>query len=185
MSNTFCFSSATHGLWATLGNSRATDIFGHKAKTQVCDITDYGAITDGETDAGGAINEALAACQNGGLVYIPPGVFTIETCVVLNDGLASAVQLHGTLIRTTTTCDYMISARACTDFEFFSGNSKGAIQGLVYELHGDAIASGPRFFNFQEVANFSVHGLAAVDSPTYYLNFNDCASGEVYNIIVL
>lgn len=67
-----------------------------------------------------------------------------------------------------------------TDFEFYSGNSKGAIQGHGYVFHkGQYLFStsvhifilmiflantyGPRILRLHQVTSFSVHGIVLVD----------------------
>lgn len=158
--------------------------FKAKATTKICDVTDYGAVNDGKTDSGPAIQSAWSDCKVGGLVYIPTGSYALKTFVSFTGGEASAVQLDGTLIRASDDyADQMINIRNCADFELFSGNSKGALQGYGYEMlqNGDY---GPRFFRIQDVTNFSVHGFAAIDSAAYYFVFDNCKNGEIYNIIV-
>ncbi|KAK1142149.1 hypothetical protein N8T08_008075 [Aspergillus melleus] len=70
-----------------------------------------------------------------------------------------AIQLDGTIER-----------QKLSDFEFFSGNSKGTIQGFGYEYvhHGEF---GVRFARFNSVKNFALHGLTIVYSGLYYLVF--------------
>lgn len=158
--------------------------FGDKAKNKTCDITDYGAEDDASKDASSAITSAWSDCKVGGLVYIPPGTYGIEDGVSLTSGVSSAVQLDGTLVRLgTPTTDQMISVRGCSDFELFSGNSKGAVQGYGYEYLEDG-NYGERLFRIQEVDNFSVHGIAAIDSPSYYFVFDTVSNGEIYNILI-
>lgn len=73
--------------------------------------------------------------------------------------------------------------RSVSDFEFFSGNSKGAFQGYGYKLLSQG-TYGPRFLRVQDVENFSVHGFALVDSASYYIVFDTVSNGEVYNLII-
>jgi hypothetical protein len=47
------------------------------------DVKDYGAVGDGVTDDTTAINAALTACPEGGVVYFPPGTFIISAPIVL------------------------------------------------------------------------------------------------------
>ena len=77
----------------------------------------------------------------------------------------------------------MISITSTTDFEFFSGNSKGAMQGYGYEYISQG-TYGARFIRFTSVTDFSIHGIALVDSPSYYLVFDTCTNGEIYNMIL-
>ncbi|RAL01299.1 RGase C [Aspergillus ibericus CBS 121593] len=154
-----------------------------KAATKVCNIIDYGGYPNNGTDIGPALLQAWDDCAKGGLVYIPPGNYSMATFNELKDGVSSAVQLDGVINRTGSIGSTMLSFRNCADFEFFSGNSKGAIQGNGYEyLANDDY--GPRLMRFQDMGNFSVHGFALVDSPSYYLTLDTVDSGEIYNIIM-
>ena len=47
------------------------------APWKVCDITQYGAVGDGKTQNIGALRQALADCEGGGVIRVPSGVFQI------------------------------------------------------------------------------------------------------------
>lgn len=160
--------------------------YSDKAAAKTCDITDYGAVADGTTDVGPAIQDAMNDCKYGGLVYVPPGNYSLSTFPALTSCTAFAFQLDGVLARPDDYIgghDYMLGFRGCTDFEFFSGNSEGTVQGYGYKFIENG-TYGPRMFNFQDMANFSIHGFAAVDSPSYYFRIDSGQSGEIYNLIV-
>jgi rhamnogalacturonan hydrolase len=139
-----------------------------KAAIKICNVLDYGAVADGVTDIGVPITSAWAACIAGGVV---------------KKGNKIAIQLDGTIVRTGTAGGNMIGISSTTDFEFFSGNSKGAIQGHGYEYISQG-TYGARFIRFTKVNNFSIHGIALVDSPSYYYVFDTCTNGEIYNLIL-
>lgn len=77
----------------------------------------------------------------------------------------------------------MIGISGTSDFEFFSGNSKGAIQGYGYTYISQGLF-GARFIRLTNVSNFSMHGIALVDSASYYLVYDSCSNGEIYNLIL-
>jgi rhamnogalacturonan hydrolase len=156
--------------------------FRTKAKTKTCDITDYGAKDGSKSDVGQAIVRAWQDCSNGGLVYIPPGTYTLKADITLKKGNSSAIQLDGVIERGYHSGYQMILVRDCDDFEFFSGNSKGAIQGHGHEYLKDG-KYGVRLMRFQNLRDFSVHGFAAIDSPSYYFVFDKVKNGEIYNLI--
>lgn len=156
--------------------------FASKAATKTCNIIDYGASTNG-SDMSSALSGAWSDCAVGGLVYIPPGNWSLASFPELKDGSQSAVQLDGVIHRTGSDGSTMISFRNCHDFEFFSGNSKGAIQGYGHEYLADG-DYGPRLTRFQDMGNFSIHGIALIDSPSYYLTLDTVTNGEIYNIIM-
>ncbi|RAL14232.1 rhamnogalacturonase A precursor [Aspergillus homomorphus CBS 101889] len=160
-----------------------TTSYSSKATYKVCNIVDYGGFPNNGTDIGPALSSAWGDCAKGGLVYIPAGNFSMATFPLLKDGISSAVQLDGVVHRTGAAGSTMFAFRNCKDFEFFSGNSRGAIQGNGNEyLAQDEY--GPRLMRFKEMSNFSVHGFALVDSPSYYLTLDTVSNGEIYNIIM-
>ncbi|KAJ5692869.1 hypothetical protein N7462_002292 [Penicillium macrosclerotiorum] len=140
-----------------------------KWAVKVCDITDYGAVADGETDAGPAILDAFDACSSGGVVNIPLGTFALETWVTLSGGSAWAINLEGII--------------HSTDFEIYSSRGEGAIQGYGYEFHSQG-EYGPRILRLYDVTNFAIHDIALVDSPAFHLSLDTCNQGEVYNMII-
>lgn len=152
-----------------------------KAKIKICDVTDYSDSV--KSDIGPALAAAWSDCSTGGLVYIPPGTYDMVTCVELKNGQSVAVQLDGIIRRSDAAdCSTLFMFRGINDFEFFSGTSKGAIQGFGYEYLQDG-EYGPRLFRFQDISDFSIHGFAAIDSPSYYFVFDTVTNGEIYNII--
>ena len=118
-----------------------------KAKNKICDVTDYGAVADGSSDIGDAILSAWDDCASGGLVYIPPGDYSLGQELELKDGKSSAIQLDGVISRGFDSDYQFFLIRDCEDFEFFSGNSKGAIQGYGYRYLKDR-KYGARLFRF-------------------------------------
>ncbi|KXT01866.1 hypothetical protein AC578_2163 [Pseudocercospora eumusae] len=154
-----------------------------KKAVAICDITDYGAKADGETDISDAINQAFEACKTGGVVVIPSGDYALSTWVTLNGGEAWALQLDGTIYRTGTDGGNMIFIEHTSDFELFSSTGAGAIQGYGYEFHKDG-EYGARILRFYDVTNFSVHDIILVDAPAFHFSLDTCDSGEVYNMLI-
>ncbi|KAK6537120.1 hypothetical protein TWF694_011319 [Orbilia ellipsospora] len=165
------------------GSVGPTTLRATKAAVKTCNVLDYGAKADGATDFGPALSAAWTACKGGGLVYIPPGTYALATWVNIRGGTGAAIQLDGTIVRTGTAGGNMIAIQDCQDFEFFSGNSKGAMQGYGYQYISQG-EYGARFLRFTNVVDFSFHGIALVDSPSYYVVFDTCQNGEIYNIII-
>lgn len=62
----------------------------------------------------------------------------------------------------------MIAVTSTSDFEFYSANSKGAIQGYGYQLNSGG-ASGPRLVRLTKVTDFSFHDIALVDGMSSYI----------------
>ncbi|KAI9372121.1 RGase A [Aspergillus egyptiacus] len=155
-----------------------------KSQTKRCNVVDYGAVAGKATDIGPALQSAWVDCREGGLVYIPPGDYAMETWVTLSSGSACAIQLDGVIYRTGSDGGNMIMIKHTSDFEFFSSTSKGAFQGYGYKFHADGSMDGPRILRLFDVSNFSVHDLALVDSPLFHLSLDTCYNGEVYNMAI-
>ncbi|KAJ9133869.1 Rhamnogalacturonase A [Pleurostoma richardsiae] len=156
-----------------------------KAAKKVCNIMNYGGTASATTDNSAAITSAWAACKGGGEVYIPSGSYGLSTWVTLTGGTGVSINLEGIIYRMTsgTAGGNMFMIEHTTDFELFSANSKGAIQGYGYQFHTNG-EYGPRILRLYEVTDFSVHDLALVDSPAFHLTLDTCTNGEVYNMIV-
>ncbi|TKA64390.1 putative rhamnogalacturonase B [Friedmanniomyces simplex] len=155
-----------------------------KKAVKTCDITNYGAKADGETDISSAVTAAFTACKSGGVVVIPSGDYALGTWVTLSGGNAWALQLDGTIYRTGTAGGNMIMIEHSTDFELFSSTGKGAVQGYGYEFHKKGDTSGPRLLRMYEVTSFSVHDIILVDSPVFHFSLDTCDRGEIYNMAI-
>lgn len=160
-----------------------TSVAEKKAK-KICNVLDYGAKADQATDLGPPLAAAFAACKTGGLVYVPGGKYVLDSWVTLNGGNAWALQLDGVVYRTGTAGGNMIYIEHSTDFELFSGTSKGAIQGNGFEFHVNGSLTGPRILRLYKVSHFSVHDLILVDSPSFHFSMDTCSDGEVYNMAI-
>lgn len=154
-----------------------------KRASKTCNIKDYGAKADGETDISPAVSDAFADCKTGGIVVIPDGDYALSQWVELSGGSAWALQLDGTLYRTGSDDGNMIFIEHTEDFELFSSTGKGAVQGHGYEFHQDG-SYGARILRLHDVTNFSVHDITLVDSPAFHLALDTCKSGEVYNVLI-
>ncbi|KAH6647824.1 pectin lyase fold/virulence factor, partial [Truncatella angustata] len=154
-----------------------------KAAKKVCNIMQYGGVSSATTDNSAAITSAWNACKSGGQVYIPAGNYGLNSWVALSGGTGVSINLEGTIYRMSTAGGNMIAVSQTTDFEFYSANSKGAIQGYGYQLNTKG-ASGPRLIRLIDVTNFSLHDIALVDAPVFHLTLDSCTNGEVYNTII-
>ena len=108
-----------------------------KAAKKVCNIANYGGVASPEKDNSAAITKAWDDCKNGGQVLVPSGTFGLDKWVDLSGGKGVSINLEGVISRMSngTAGGNMIAVQDTDDFEFFSGNSKGAIQGKGYEFH--------------------------------------------------
>ncbi|KAJ6151764.1 hypothetical protein N7470_006892 [Penicillium chermesinum] len=161
-----------------------TTSYSMKANHKICNVLNYGAVADNSTDVGTAISSAWDDCKTGGVVYIPSGDYALATWVDLTGGSSCAIVIDGIIYRTGKDGGNMIYIEHTSDFELFSTTSQGAFQGFGYEFHAGGDISGPRILRLYDVADFSVHDLALVDSPSFHFSMDTCENGEVYNMIV-
>ncbi|KAJ5935775.1 hypothetical protein N7466_005322 [Penicillium verhagenii] len=166
------------------GSVGPTTSYATKADNKICSVLDYGGVADNSTDIGPAISSAWDECKDGGVVYIPPGDYALETWVDLTGGSSCAINIDGILYRTGTDGGNMIYIEHTTDFELLSSTSKGAVQGFGYVFHADGDITGARILRLYDVSDFSVHDLALVDSPSFHFSLDTCENGEVYNMII-
>lgn len=155
-----------------------------KTQTKTCNVHDYNGPADNSTDVGAAIQFAWDDCASGGVVYIPPGDYAMETFVTLSKGEGVAIQLDGTIYRTGSDGGNMFMIEHTSDFELFSSTSRGAIQGFGYEFHAEGSLSGPRILRLYKVHNFAVHDVILVDAPAFHFSMDTCEDGEVYNMVI-
>ncbi|KAJ4377592.1 hypothetical protein N0V83_000419 [Neocucurbitaria cava] len=159
----------------------------HAAKSakKTCNVLSYGAKADKSTDLGPALLSAFTACKSGGTVVVPAGDFAIKTWVTFEGGKAWALQLDGTIYRTTGTGGgNMLFVRNANDFEMFSSTGKGAIQGNGYDDHKSGKRDGARLLRVEQTTNFSVHDIILVDAPMFHVVISTSTNGEVYNMAI-
>lgn len=157
-----------------------------KAAVKTCNVLDYGASSDNTTDVGQPIIDAFADCGSGGLIYVPEGDYLLKNWVSLENGSAWAIQLDGVLYRDSSPSSqsYMFEISGGSDFELFSSNATGAIQGSGYLYHRDDTYTGPRMLHISDVSDWSVHDLVLVDSPMFHFVIDGGYNGEVYNMAI-
>jgi rhamnogalacturonan hydrolase len=151
-------------------------------RNTICNVLNYGG-SIGSNDIGPAIQSAFDNCvvkNSGSTLYLPPGSYNMATWVTLNHGTKWAFQMDGVIHRTSTTGGHMIIAENANDFEFYSSNSAGAIQGNGYQARN----AGPRLFRCISCTNFSIHDLIFVDSPEFHVIIQDGTNGEIYNLAI-
>ncbi|KAF5665594.1 murein transglycosylase [Fusarium circinatum] len=166
-------------------------------KTHECNILDYGAINDNSTDASDAIEKTFKTCvlsHAGSRLIIPDGQYLIKRSVVLSNGTNWALQLDGLITLAyggnwTVDRDGQFLQNGLTiinpvDFEFYSQNGKGAIQGQGYIYRNLANTFRPRLVRIISPINTSVHDLILVDSPKFHIVFDFAENLEVYHLTI-
>ncbi|KAI0830349.1 rhamnogalacturonase [Trametes gibbosa] len=148
----------------------------------ICNVLNYGG-SIGSDDIGPAINSAFTNCvtkHSGSTLYVPAGNYNMKTWVTLKDASKWAFRLDGLITRAATTGGNMIAIQNADDFEFYSANSAGGIQGFGYQCRN----AGPRLIRMVTSTNWSVHDLILVDSPEFHLVIQAGSNGEVYNMAI-
>ncbi|KAH9923923.1 rhamnogalacturonase [Epithele typhae] len=151
-------------------------------QSTICNVLDYGG-SIGSSDIGPAINSAFTNCvlkHSGSTLYVPAGNYNMQTWVTLTGGTKWAFRLDGLISRTSTTHGNMIAIVNASDFEFYSANSAGGIQGYGYQCRNN----GPRLVRIITSTNWSMHDLILVDSPEFHLVIESGSNGEVYNMAI-
>ncbi|EJD00593.1 uncharacterized protein FOMMEDRAFT_187129 [Fomitiporia mediterranea MF3/22] len=149
----------------------------------ICNVLNFGGSV-GSSDIGPAIGNAFTNCvlknPNGSTLYVPAGNYSMQTWQTLKGGSKWAFQMDGVITRNSTTGENMIVIQNANDFEFFSNNSAGAIQGNGYLARN----AGPRLVRIVNSNNFSMHDLILVDSPVFHLVIQQGSNGEIYNMAI-
>ncbi|KAH7171700.1 pectin lyase fold/virulence factor [Fusarium sp. MPI-SDFR-AT-0072] len=166
-------------------------------KTRECNILDYGAINDNSTDIADAIEKTFKTCvlpHAGSRLIVPDGQYLIKRSVVLSNGTNWAFQLDGLITLAyggnwTVDRDGQFLQNGLTiinpvDFEFYSQNGKGAIQGQGYIYRNLANTFRPRLVRIISPINTSVHDLILVDSPKFHIVFDFAENLEVYHLTI-
>ncbi|KAF1847979.1 glycoside hydrolase family 28 protein [Cucurbitaria berberidis CBS 394.84] len=158
----------------------------HAAKSakKTCNVLSYGAKADKTTDIGPPLLAAFAACKTGGTVVVPAGEFAIKTWVTFESGKGWALQIDGTISRTSGGSGNMLFVRNANDFELFSSNGKGVIQGNGFEDHKTGKRDGARLIRIEQSTNFSVHDIILVDAPMFHFVISKSSNGEAYNMAI-
>ncbi|KAF5616939.1 murein transglycosylase [Fusarium sp. NRRL 25303] len=174
-------------LSAFLANAQLTGPVGPltalSQKTHECNILDYGAVNDNSTDIADAIEKTFKTCvlpHAGSRLIVPDGQYLIKRSVVLSNGTNWAFQLDG-LITLAYGGNWTVDP---VDFEFYSQNGKGAIQGQGYIYRNLANTFRPRLVRIISPINTSVHDLILVDSPKFHIVFDFAENLEVYHLTI-
>ncbi|KAI0745323.1 rhamnogalacturonase [Earliella scabrosa] len=151
-------------------------------KGTICNVLNYGG-SIGSSDIGPAITNAFNNCvvkTPGSTLYVPAGNYQMKTWVDLKHGTKWAFRLDGFITRASTTGGNMIAIENADDFEFYSANSAGGIQGAGYQCRN----AGPRLIRIVNSQNWSLHDLVLVDSPEFHIVIQSGHNGEVYNMAI-
>ncbi|KAH8649863.1 RGase A [Xylariales sp. PMI_506] len=164
------------------GTVGPTTTYLEKKAVAICDVTDYGGVASTSDDLSGPLQDAINACADGGLIYVPSGTYGMSGQVTIKNS-NWAMQIDGTIERTgTTESGSMFTITDATNWEIFSYTGKGAIQANGYAI---SHAGYPRIFNVIDgISDFSIHDMILVDSPGDYLVVEEGENAEIYNLVL-
>ncbi|KIM93395.1 glycoside hydrolase family 28 protein [Oidiodendron maius Zn] len=183
-----------------------------------CNILDYGAKADNETNAAPAIQAAYDDCVRpnpGSRLIVPEGNYLITEDIVLANATNWAFQLDG-LITASYTGNYSVPREDilwgpagvqalnetingegdglflldilvivnAVDFEFYSSNGLGAIQGQGYLYRNANNIERPRLVRIVSPTNASIHDLILIDSPKFHFVLDFATNVEVYHLTI-
>ncbi|KLO13032.1 rhamnogalacturonan-hydrolase [Schizopora paradoxa] len=149
----------------------------------ICNVLNYGGSVGSSVRYRTCNGSAFTNCvlkHKGSTLYVPPGNYGMQTWQTLTGASQWALQMDGVITRESTTGGHMIVVENANDFEFFSSNSAGAIQGNGYQCRN----AGPRLIRIITSTNWSLHDLILVDSPEFHLIVQEGSNGEVYNLAI-
>ena len=128
-------------------NSNIENIKNKLENLNIVNVKDYGAIGDGQTDDTQAIQNAIDSIPNGGIVYIPTGVYNYTQLRIKNDGVClignhSGTSFSGSTLKCISEGDCSILVVKDSDDKLFGGGLYNLnIFGSEYEhvLYNDHI----------------------------------------------
>ncbi|RDW60616.1 endo-rhamnogalacturonase F [Coleophoma cylindrospora] len=175
-------------------------------KKHECNVLDYGAVADNSTDIAGPLSRAFEHCsfQLDGLITAKfSGNWTVDRSLILQ-GSAGVTALNTTIngegdgfflsdlivIVNGTFREWQLfdkhdtNSKAAVDFELFSENGRGAIQGQGYLYRNGNVTERPRMLRLISPVNASVHDLLLIDSPKFHFVFDFGINIEVYHLTI-
>ncbi|TGO30654.1 hypothetical protein BPAE_0004g01120 [Botrytis paeoniae] len=171
-------------------------------KTTECNIrTLYPTFNPLTDDVSIPITNAFTSCVQkhaGSRLIVPAGNYTLKTSIILSNATNWAFQLDGLITATyypnSTDSTYVVPyvvprARilegfAAVDFELYSSNGLGAIQGQGYLYRISGNTNRPRMLRLISPINATIHDLLLIDSPKFHFIFDFGENIEVYHLTI-
>ncbi|TGO10282.1 hypothetical protein BTUL_0139g00070 [Botrytis tulipae] len=183
-------------------------------KTIECNIrTLYPTFNPLTDDVSIPITNAFTSCVQknaGSRLIVPAGNYTLKTSIILSNATNWAFQLDGLITATyypnstdsTYVVPYVVSNSTingegdgeflenliviinAVDFELYSANGLGAIQGQGYLYRINRNTNRPRMLRLISPINATVHDLLLIDSPKFHFIFDFGENIEVYHLTI-
>ncbi|PJI08391.1 MULTISPECIES: glycosyl hydrolase family 28 protein [Clostridium] len=117
-------------------------------RTQIFDVTKYGAVGDGKTLSTSKIQAAINACTDGGTVVIPSGTF-LSGALYLKSNMS--LRIDGTLLGSDNTDDYAFTSKRFPYYD--TSNYMGLINAYTT--------------SYGSISNVKIYGNGTVSGGTY------------------
>jgi polygalacturonase len=173
--------------------------------SSIYDITQFGAVNDGETINTLAISQAIEACTaaGGGTVYVPPGTF-LTGAVILKSNVNLYLEAGSTLLFSNDVNEYPVvesrwegvkrevyaSCIYAENAENISVTGHGLLDGngqFWWDLfrRKEHPYPRPKLVSFDTCKHILISGVKMVNSPSWTINPICCEDITVHNISIL
>jgi hypothetical protein len=184
--------------------TKAPDQPGAQPAGNIFNVKDFGATGNRDDKATGAIRNAVDACAaaGGGMVYIPPGDYTVGT-IQLKDNVTLHIEAGATLFLSQDRDDFIRGVRSmifAEDASNISVTGKGTLDGLAQYEFAEMRGIDPEIAEEIEIAreagtdmrryyrtgmqtymfilnnctNVLLRDISVINSPLWNIRLNDC-----------
>jgi Pectate lyase superfamily protein len=145
-------------------------------RNDVCNVRDYGAVADGVTDDAPAFRAALAATPNGGTLYIPSGIYFLNSAA--NNAVLDFTPFpnKGVTIRGDGWCHAGASTPLQGSALILGGNITGAID-FYHQAPTGYVFGGTAFKDF---GVSTIGGVYTANAGRHGLHFDGTAATNAY-----
>ncbi|WP_186355589.1 right-handed parallel beta-helix repeat-containing protein [Streptomonospora sp. PA3] len=152
--------------------------------TGMLDVSAYGAVGDGATDDTAAIQAALddAGAAGGGLVWVPGGVYSVQTGPLrIYQGTHLWLAPDATIRRDAATT-MIVNGDAGQSLGGYDGHGDITISGGTWDANGASITDNNMAISIGHARNVTIRDLRILDVPGYHgVELNSTHTGRVIN----
>jgi len=183
------FTPIPHGTlnWDVPLNAALTDL-DNRISSLAVNVTDptYGAVGDGTTDNGPALQAALDAvnASGGGEIYVPPGTYLLSSGLPLRIHANTTLTLSPatTLRRGMNSDSILVNGLTGQALGGYTGQSNITVRGGTWDANGVAFPTYCTGLSFGHCSDISVHDTTILDIPGYHaIELNSTSGGRVRN----